>query len=294
MIQRNVPGIGPYVLLAFAFGAVPAVLAGFALAMLASAMPRAGGSYVYASRGLSPYLGFVASFSQWFALSVAIGVVVLRARAVSARHRRGRRLDGAWPRRLDTVACGSRCRWRCCGRGRRQPARRRALRTADGAADVPDVSPRRRGDRRGVLVRPRGLRRRGVPREGRIVPPARRRAVRCARRFLSAAAVLFASFIGFDSIAQAGGERDDPSATCRSRIGARGRLRGRVLPALHGGGVSRRAVAIHRRGGAVRATSPRRGCSAICCRRSGPSSSCPRRRWRSSRICRRCCWASRA
>jgi APA family basic amino acid/polyamine antiporter len=38
-------------------------------------MPRAGGSYIYASRSLSPYLGFVASFSQWFGLSIAIGVV---------------------------------------------------------------------------------------------------------------------------------------------------------------------------------------------------------------------------
>jgi APA family basic amino acid/polyamine antiporter len=75
MIQRNVPGIGPWVLPAFLFAAVPAVLAAMAYAILASAMPRAGGSYVYASRGLSPYLGFVASFSQWFGLSVAIGVV---------------------------------------------------------------------------------------------------------------------------------------------------------------------------------------------------------------------------
>src|SRR5918996_1045690 len=75
MIQRNVPGIGPFVLEAFAFAALPAVLAALAYAILASAMPRAGGSYVYASRGLDPYLGFVASFSQWFSLCVAIGVV---------------------------------------------------------------------------------------------------------------------------------------------------------------------------------------------------------------------------
>ena len=75
MIQRHVPGIGPHVLVAFAVAAVPAVLAGLAYATLASAMPRAGGSYVYASRGLSPYLGFIASFSQWFSLCVAIGVV---------------------------------------------------------------------------------------------------------------------------------------------------------------------------------------------------------------------------
>jgi amino acid transporter len=75
MIQRNVPGIGPYVIPAFLLAALPAVLAAFAYAILASAMPRAGGSYIYASRGLHPYLGFVASFSQWFGLSIAIGVV---------------------------------------------------------------------------------------------------------------------------------------------------------------------------------------------------------------------------
>ena len=75
MIQRNVPGIGPYVLPAFLVAAVPALLAAFAYAMLSSAMPRAGGSYVYASRALNPYLGFIASFSQWFGLSIAIGVI---------------------------------------------------------------------------------------------------------------------------------------------------------------------------------------------------------------------------
>ena len=75
MIQRSVPGIGPYVLPAYLFAALPAILAALAYAILASAMPRAGGSYVYASRSLSPYLGFVASFAQWFGLSIAIGVV---------------------------------------------------------------------------------------------------------------------------------------------------------------------------------------------------------------------------
>jgi amino acid transporter len=75
MIHRSVPGIGPYVLPAFAFAAVPAIFAALAYAILASAMPRAGGSYLYASRGLNPYLGFVASFSQWFGLSIVIGVI---------------------------------------------------------------------------------------------------------------------------------------------------------------------------------------------------------------------------
>ena len=62
MIQRNVEGIGPYVIPAFVFAALPAFLAAFAYGILGSAMPRAGGSYIYASRGLHPYLGFIASF----------------------------------------------------------------------------------------------------------------------------------------------------------------------------------------------------------------------------------------
>ena len=75
MVQRSAPGIGPWVFAAYALAVLPAVLAAFSYAMLSSAMPRAGGSYVFASRSLSPYLGFVASFSQWFGLSMAIGVV---------------------------------------------------------------------------------------------------------------------------------------------------------------------------------------------------------------------------
>ena len=75
MIQRNVPGIGPYVIPAFLFAALPALLAAMSYAILASAMPRAGGSYIFASRGLHPFWGFVASFSQWFGLSIAIGVI---------------------------------------------------------------------------------------------------------------------------------------------------------------------------------------------------------------------------
>ena len=52
MLQRSVPGIGPHVLSAYAFAAL---LAALAYASLASAMPRAGGSYVCVSRSLSPY-----------------------------------------------------------------------------------------------------------------------------------------------------------------------------------------------------------------------------------------------
>ncbi|MGH9332156.1 MAG: APC family permease, partial [Vicinamibacteria bacterium] len=74
-VQRNVPGIGPHVVSAFAISMIPAVLAALAYGVMASGMPRAGGSYVYASRSLHPYLGFLASFSQWLGLSVAMGVI---------------------------------------------------------------------------------------------------------------------------------------------------------------------------------------------------------------------------
>src|SRR3972149_11027717 len=69
MVQRNVPGIGPNVTAALALALVPAVLAALSYAAMASAMPRAGGSYVYASRSLHPHLGLLASFSQWLGLS---------------------------------------------------------------------------------------------------------------------------------------------------------------------------------------------------------------------------------
>ena len=75
MLHRSVPGIGGFVLPAYLFAALPAVFAAIAYAILASAMPRAGGSYIFASRSLNPYLGFVASFAQWFGLSIAIGVI---------------------------------------------------------------------------------------------------------------------------------------------------------------------------------------------------------------------------
>jgi len=75
MLQKNVPGIGPYLLPAFFVASIPALFAALTYAILASAMPRAGGSYVYASRSIHPYWGFVASFAQWFGLSIVIGVV---------------------------------------------------------------------------------------------------------------------------------------------------------------------------------------------------------------------------
>jgi amino acid transporter len=218
MIQRHAPGIGPHVLPAFAFAALPAVLAGLAYAVMASAMPRAGGSYVYASRGLDPYLGFVASFSQWFSLCVAIGVVsyliapFLRDIALAAGAR-----GAAAVLETGTVRLAI------------------ALAFLWGAALV---------NRRGVKAYERlivplmfltfvlggvvivagfsfdhsafaaALRAQGGP----AVPAAEAPPLPWSV-LLPASALLFASFIGFDSIAQAGGESRNPGRNLPLAIG---------------------------------------------------------------------------
>lgn len=74
-IQQKVPGIGPYVPIAFLIGVVPALFAALSYAILSSAMPRAGGGYVYVSRALHPFVGFIATFSKWFGMAAAIGVI---------------------------------------------------------------------------------------------------------------------------------------------------------------------------------------------------------------------------
>ena len=75
MIQRSQQGIGAAVPLAYVVAAVPATLAALCYAILSSSMPRAGGSYVYATRAVSPFAGFLASFAQWFGLTMGMGVV---------------------------------------------------------------------------------------------------------------------------------------------------------------------------------------------------------------------------
>ncbi len=74
-VQTMTPGIGGLVPLAFALGAVPAFVTALCYAILATAMPRAGGDYTYISRALHPFVGFLAGFSKWFGLSAACGLI---------------------------------------------------------------------------------------------------------------------------------------------------------------------------------------------------------------------------
>jgi basic amino acid/polyamine antiporter, APA family len=217
MIQRHVPGIGPYVLHAFLLAALPASLAAFAYAILASAMPRAGGSYVYVSRSLHPYLGFVASFSQWFGLSIAIGVVsyvivpFLRDIAVSLHWEYLAAL-------LDTgavrVSLAIVILWvfvwvniRGLQLYERTLIPLMVLMFALGAIVIVT----------GLVFDHNDFTRAVFNRDGRIVENTL--PVFNWATFLSGSALLFSSFIGFDSIAQAGGEAKDPSRSLPRAIG---------------------------------------------------------------------------
>ncbi|MFK7831037.1 MAG: APC family permease [Congregibacter sp.] len=210
MIQRNVPGIGSWVLLALLFAAVPAILAAFAYAILSSAMPRAGGSYLYASRGLHPYLGFVASFSQWFGLSIVIGVIAyvivpfLRDIAVALEW-----LDLAALLETGAVRVGLALAmlWAFVAvnlLGARFYERTliplMLLMFALGAVVIFAGFYFDQADFAAALL----------AQENRYIPTADTSAFD-AKTFAAAAAIMFSSFIGFDTIAQAGGEARNPS-----------------------------------------------------------------------------------
>ena len=209
MIQRHVPGIGSGVLLAYLLAAVPAILAGLAYAILASAMPRAGGSYVYASRGLSPYLGFIASFSQWFSLCIAIGVVsyllvpFLRDTAQAAgATEAARSLDSPTMRLILPLAvlwCFVGVNLRGLETYQRVLLPLLGLTFLLGAVVI--VA--------GFVLGPAAV----STSPGAAAPPGGPGTV------ATAAALLFSSFIGFDAIAQAGGEARDPSRTLPLAIG---------------------------------------------------------------------------
>ena len=213
-LLREFPGIGPHVLPAYLFAAVPAALAALAYASLGSAMPRAGGSYVYASRALGPWWGFIASFSQWFGLSIAIGVVsyllipFLRDIALV--------LELPWPESgAFRVGLAVALLWVFVGvnlRGLKLYERTLVpmmwLMFLLGAVVIVAGFSFDHTDFAAALART----------DGRPLPEAADPPLRLPA-FLGAAVVLFSTFIGFDSIAQAGGEAKNPGRNLPLAIG---------------------------------------------------------------------------
>ncbi len=217
MIQRNVPGIGPYVLPAFLFAAIPALFAGLAYAILATAMPRAGGSYLYASRSLNPYLGFVASFSQWFGLSIVIGVIAyvivpffrdfffaLGWQELAAQ------LEVGWIRVVVSLGILWAFVWvniRGVKLYEKTLIPLMVLMFGLGALVIVSALNFDHIDFANALLE----------KEGKSIPVLESNFDWSV--FLTASALLFSSFIGFDSIAQAGGEAKNPTKNLPKAIG---------------------------------------------------------------------------
>jgi amino acid transporter len=62
---------GPAILLAFLLNGIVATFTGLAYAELGSAIPEAGGSYLWVREGMGNHLGFLAGWVDWAAHTIA-------------------------------------------------------------------------------------------------------------------------------------------------------------------------------------------------------------------------------
>jgi APA family basic amino acid/polyamine antiporter len=69
-------GLHPMVM-AFLLGGLVILVSLYCFAMLSAAMPRSGGGYIFISRILSPPLGFVATWFQFWAVAVSYGLIAV-------------------------------------------------------------------------------------------------------------------------------------------------------------------------------------------------------------------------
>lgn len=76
---------GPALLLAFFLNGLVALFTAASYAELGAALPGAGGGYMWARDGLSPYFGFLAGWMSWFAQSVACSLYSLGFGSFAAR-----------------------------------------------------------------------------------------------------------------------------------------------------------------------------------------------------------------
>ena len=60
---------GPAVIVAYALAGLLVVPAALSKSEMATAMPEAGGTYIYIERGMGPLLGTIAGVGTWFSLS---------------------------------------------------------------------------------------------------------------------------------------------------------------------------------------------------------------------------------
>ncbi|MCD6512474.1 MAG: amino acid permease [Thermoplasmata archaeon] len=79
---QSVTHVGSGIILSYIMAAIPAILVALCYAVLASAMPSSGGEYIFISRLLDPYIGFISTWARWFSMiatlaAMAVGDTIL-------------------------------------------------------------------------------------------------------------------------------------------------------------------------------------------------------------------------
>ena len=80
-IQSKVP-VGSSIIFSYILAAIPAFFMALCYAVLSSALPSSGGEYVFVSRIVDPFVGFISTWARWFAMiatiaAMAVGDIVL-------------------------------------------------------------------------------------------------------------------------------------------------------------------------------------------------------------------------
>ena len=80
-IQSKV-AVGSSIIFSYMIAALPAFLMALCYAVLSSALPSSGGEYVFVSRIVDPFIGFITTWARWFAMiatiaAMAVGDMVL-------------------------------------------------------------------------------------------------------------------------------------------------------------------------------------------------------------------------
>ncbi|HEC75850.1 MAG TPA: amino acid permease [Thermoplasmatales archaeon] len=73
-IQDKIP-VGSSVIFSYILAAIPAIFIALCYAVLSSALPSSGGEYVFISRVIDPFIGFIATWARWFAMIAVIAAM---------------------------------------------------------------------------------------------------------------------------------------------------------------------------------------------------------------------------
>lgn len=73
-IQDKIP-IGSSIILSYVIAAIPALFIALCYGVLSSALPSSGGEYVYISRIVDPFIGFIVTWARWFAMIAVIAAM---------------------------------------------------------------------------------------------------------------------------------------------------------------------------------------------------------------------------